>query len=66
MVVSPDITVIFIDTLNNRVAEEFVLPKKDAGCQDSYFMTTKAIETNDDYLQADYLDDISDDDIQSN
>lgn len=65
MVVSPDITVIYIDTLNNRVAEEFVLPKKDVGCRDSYFMTTEAIENKGDYLQADYLDDASDNDIQS-
>lgn len=66
MIVSPDLSVILIDTLNNCIANEFMLPQKDRGYQDSYFMTTKTIETNGSYLQTDYWDDTSDDNIQSN
>lgn len=52
-VVSTDISVILIDTLNNCIADEFMLPHIDKGHFDSYFMTTPKLPKEYDEIIAD-------------
>ena len=53
-VVSTDISVIYIDTLNNCIIDEYALPHFEKGYRDSYFMASLPIQKNTDYLNVDY------------
>lgn len=57
-VVCTDISVMYIDLLNNRIAAEFMLPHCEKGLQPSYFMTTAPVEDEGDYLKNDAFDDV--------
>lgn len=57
-VVCTDISVMYIDLLNNCIAAEFMLPHCEKGTQPSYFMTTDPIEEEGDYLKSDAFDDV--------
>lgn len=48
--VPTDISVILIDTLNNRLVNEYMLPHVTEGHRSSYFMTTKKCIDNQEYL----------------
>lgn len=52
--VCTDISVIYIDTLNNCIADEFMLPHTEKGQQESYFMTTQRVLDDFDYLRTEY------------
>lgn len=49
-----DISVIYIDTLNNCIADEFMLPHTEKGQQESYFMATQRVIDDFDYLRTEY------------
>lgn len=53
-VVNTDISIIFIDTLNNCIADEFMLPHTEKGRQESYFMSTYRVLDDFDYLRTEY------------
>lgn len=57
-VVCTDISVMYIDLLNNCIAAEFMLPHCEKGLQPSYFMTTDPVEEEGDYLTNDAFDDV--------
>ena len=57
-VVCTDISVMYIDLLNNCIAAEFMLPHCEKGLQPSYFMTTDPVEEEGDYLKNDAFDDV--------
>lgn len=52
--VCTDISVIYIDTLNNCISDEFMLPHTEKGQQESYFMTTQRVLDDFDYLRTEY------------
>lgn len=51
--VPTDISVILIDTLNNCIANEFLLPHTEKGKRESYFMTTAPTVDDREYLSTD-------------
>ena len=57
-VVCTDISVIYIDLLNNCIGDEFMLPHCDKGHQPSYFMTTEPMNDEVEYLGNEAFDDV--------
>lgn len=56
-VVPTDISIILIDTMNSRIAEEYMLPHITDGHRDSYFMTTPVATAKRDNVIDDTYDD---------